>query len=72
MVLCSEYSYANINKLQGVLGSLLKNLILSLYSYSSASTILVAATANVFNDVVKGAQIQIFLNVPIFESFCAI
>ena len=55
MVLCSEYSYANINKLQGVLGSLLKNLILLLYSHSSASTMLVAATANVFNDVVKGA-----------------
>ena len=55
MVLCSEYSYANINKLQGVLDSSLKILILTLYSHPSISTILVAATTDIFNDVVKGA-----------------
>ena len=52
MVLCSEYSYANINKLQG---SSLKILILTLYSHPSVSTVLVAATTDIFNDVVKGA-----------------
>ena len=52
MVLCSEYSYANINKIQGVLDFPLKILILS---HSLASTILVATTTDIFNDVVKGA-----------------